>query len=817
MTSSQWLQHRDEDRRAVQRRQDESAEAGPIVRPEQRDGAIGELDAVAQRGVSGPSQTLPHGEAIQRSFGHHDVSHVAAHVGGEATPATAALGAEAYASGSHVAFRQAPSLHTAAHEAAHVVQQRAGVACKGLDGGTGDRFEQHADQVADAVVRGESAAPLLDRMPAAGGQAGPTIQRQVAPAAPDVTSDDDATDSYQPSWDDVVAAAQDDDHAKQALDVAWIDALPGRMQVQIDGSFSVGKEHAAFALMVEKDAKARALKSGYKDATRDLDKAHKGTRKTPGISDTEYDEKKQILDTNYAESMGERKKELEEGFNGKKKSYSAEKSVIKAPKGGVSWAEGRLIARVNFMAWGINLLGSADKVKAHFQGLRAVNGIGKRGDSDSELVLADAAATRLEATRAWFEQKHPGHKMLGSTVGQSLRGRHQGSHSRGMQGHPLGFSADFDATVNVHQTDTVGKAMLAEFGGGSTSMDLGASSYEKVRELGRDTAAGRDPGEKQLAFLAAADKQFDAMSQGSEQFREALGDAKMDQLREAQALYYSVIQPGRQRLAALDKAEAKAKKSAADATDKDAAQDDGTSERDTLAASVAATEAKVQAIVDQVFAEWKERLNSEIEHEKEGISDEDLELKVDRKTAHAALDAVEKVKKHDGVKGLRRVMTKKAYAPIFASFTDDIDALEFSEAKDLVVAHASRVSKARWHAGEAWIKEQIIARLSDLRSVFGTAELKEDKHTHVKSWQMKREVKDPSVAQYLQLGYARNDGETDKSKKTDVFNTDFMHAMLLHGWYPGAAWAAGTDTMHFDFLDGYAQIVGSGKSFGPTD
>lgn len=35
-----------------------------------------------------------------------------------------ATGAEAFATGNHVAFASSPSLHTAAHEAAHVVQQR---------------------------------------------------------------------------------------------------------------------------------------------------------------------------------------------------------------------------------------------------------------------------------------------------------------------------------------------------------------------------------------------------------------------------------------------------------------------------------------------------------------------------------------------------------------------------------------------------------------------------------------------------------------------------------------------------------------------
>lgn len=95
--------------------------------------------------------------------------------GGAAAQASAALGAQAYAMGDRVAFAQSPDLHTAAHEAAHVVQQEQGVQLKGGVGEAGDVYEQHADAVADAVVRGESAEALLDQHPGAGG--GPGVQR----------------------------------------------------------------------------------------------------------------------------------------------------------------------------------------------------------------------------------------------------------------------------------------------------------------------------------------------------------------------------------------------------------------------------------------------------------------------------------------------------------------------------------------------------------------------------------------------------------------------------------------------------------------
>lgn len=108
-----------------------------------------------------------------------------AHVGGEAAAAATSIGAQAYATGNQVAFRDTPSLHLAAHEAAHVVQQRAGVHLAGGVGHDGDPHERHADQVADLVVQGKSAEGLLDAYAGAGASpaeahhAGRRIQRKV--------------------------------------------------------------------------------------------------------------------------------------------------------------------------------------------------------------------------------------------------------------------------------------------------------------------------------------------------------------------------------------------------------------------------------------------------------------------------------------------------------------------------------------------------------------------------------------------------------------------------------------------------------------
>ncbi|MBE7448243.1 MAG: DUF4157 domain-containing protein [Kofleriaceae bacterium] len=138
-----------------------------------------QIHAAAAAGIRGGGQALPHLGAIQASFGAHDVSGIRAHVGGAARDAARAMGAQAYATGDDVAFARFPDLHTAAHEAAHVVQQRGGVQLAGGIGQAGDSYERHADEVADRVVRGESAEDLLDRTtPTASADRAPALQQK---------------------------------------------------------------------------------------------------------------------------------------------------------------------------------------------------------------------------------------------------------------------------------------------------------------------------------------------------------------------------------------------------------------------------------------------------------------------------------------------------------------------------------------------------------------------------------------------------------------------------------------------------------------
>lgn len=118
---------------------------------------------VARQGLAGSGTALPYQSTLQPLFGGHDLSGIQAVIGGRAAVASRSLGATAYAQGERVGFVRAPDLFATAHEAAHVVQQRSGRVGVGYHGHPGDEFERQADSVADLVVRGQSAASVLNQ------------------------------------------------------------------------------------------------------------------------------------------------------------------------------------------------------------------------------------------------------------------------------------------------------------------------------------------------------------------------------------------------------------------------------------------------------------------------------------------------------------------------------------------------------------------------------------------------------------------------------------------------------------------------------
>jgi hypothetical protein len=76
-------------------------------------------------------------------------------------------------------IRTQPDLRLAAHEAAHVVQQRRGTGARPAGFGC-DANEHHTDAIAELVVRGASAEVALDRASTGGGSGAQVVQRKSA-------------------------------------------------------------------------------------------------------------------------------------------------------------------------------------------------------------------------------------------------------------------------------------------------------------------------------------------------------------------------------------------------------------------------------------------------------------------------------------------------------------------------------------------------------------------------------------------------------------------------------------------------------------
>ena len=211
----------------------------------------GPPQAAAARGTATPATTLPYADRIQRAFGGHDISGIRAHIGSEAAASARDIGARAYATGDHVVLGEDADLHTVAHEAAHVIQQRSGVQLKGGIGEVGDAHERQADEVADRVVRGDSAEaslPTLSNRSTVDGAAPvqcaiylggkpdpePTIPEDIEARASAAGVLDllrqwlvDGTRRYCGNWDEVLESVYARRHEHATGDDLWNSAIRG--------------------------------------------------------------------------------------------------------------------------------------------------------------------------------------------------------------------------------------------------------------------------------------------------------------------------------------------------------------------------------------------------------------------------------------------------------------------------------------------------------------------------------------------------------------------------------------------------------------
>ncbi len=117
------------------------------------------MGRVARAGLARPAGRLPHIKALGASFGHHDVSAIKVHPD---PVAAGALGAAAYTSAGDVVTGTDLDVHAAAHEAAHVFQQRAGKGPRTGVSRADSWAEREAEAVAEEVVAGRSVEARVD-------------------------------------------------------------------------------------------------------------------------------------------------------------------------------------------------------------------------------------------------------------------------------------------------------------------------------------------------------------------------------------------------------------------------------------------------------------------------------------------------------------------------------------------------------------------------------------------------------------------------------------------------------------------------------
>jgi hypothetical protein len=174
----------EERRPSVPNPTDASVNASPdtqVQRPSRECGESKERDVKELASVG--ARELPYRGLLERSFGpQHPLDGVRVSTGPDIARLGRRLGVEAFTVGENVAFARQPDLFLAAHEAAHVVQQRAGLLPPGRIGRRGDAFEQQANEVARHVVQNESASSLLPAVTRGGSTLRTAFQAQYSGA-----------------------------------------------------------------------------------------------------------------------------------------------------------------------------------------------------------------------------------------------------------------------------------------------------------------------------------------------------------------------------------------------------------------------------------------------------------------------------------------------------------------------------------------------------------------------------------------------------------------------------------------------------------
>jgi hypothetical protein len=581
-----------------------------------------------------------------------------------------------------------------------------------------------------------------------------------------------------------------------ATQLDWINNLDADLVRQIDGAYSKTSQESS------RQAGFLQLLKGDKESNEAINKikkqlSGKGRKvKTGAVLEKLWQEKPDLKDqwqkyeAPQVKVGTSRQKEFE--------------SLFDAPSQPVDWDVARAIPRINFVAKYSSVLGSVDAVKNHFQNVKPYTISGQK------MLLYKPAGERLELAVKEFEAAYPGAKFPGTTVAQSLRGRHQHRHGLGKEAHPLGVAIDYDAVQNPHlhekvqllETITGGSARMAFISPHGKAYTVG-QLWHLISKVGKETAS-QTPEDQRApegkALLAQVKKAYDDVLKTSEAFKNSLGTLEKEKLKSLGQQYWNTY---RDQLTKLGSSLAKNQK----------------------ALSLARKKAQPE-ILKRLEKEYGPKIKEAKAHaktnlEQEKLSQKALSAKIEKDPAVVAaqMEMTNALKEQiDKSGGIPDLLTKidedqKAHKQISEAITKELTIIlepftTIIEGKLATLNPAGSPAEKTKHNNLTKLKHTL---LTDFPYVFGyekgeTAKAFKGSHHEV--------VGHPSVLQLLDKGFIKYDPvPTATSKGGGTFNAEFFGIMMKYGWSPLAA--GGTvDTMHFDFAEGLIPIR-SGVTFGP--
>jgi len=645
----------------------------------------------------------------------------------------------------------------------------------------------------------------------------PAAQRAPDPADPP---------ARHATWGQVSDAAEHLE-TQQDLDIAWIESLPVHIRESIDVAFAdkpaeVQAARTAAPGVVKIDAEINLDEKQLASETKQhLLEEHKRATDRDVVHDPAYLQEHDRLEQERVLRKQQLLQQAQREHDASVKMVQPQQSVARPETPTVKRLEGKSLARTNFMSWAVDIFGSAEAAKAHFQSIQPVKG-------HPNMWLAATARARFEAAEADFETRHPGYTLVDTSVANDLRGMHQQRWGIGMLGHAIGESFDLKAIDNPNiKMDSAGHSyayVISKFGGEQDKRGTGRAKTSipepAVEKLGQETAAGKNTPEG-AALIERVRQQFAELSTTSDRVKRSMA-AAMPQLQEARDVYFD--QAGlRVELAKansdLAHGDAVANKQLAGQKFDDPGLKKAAIEqiKQELARALQEKElalkrsdADIKRLLTTAFAAWTASIQADIDAD-QGLLDQNQTSRNVMTGDEQTLSGFD-IGDEESQTRLNQFATEHNLTTLDRMKPAPKDARAYKQAlvRELKArdAKATRGLASRDADAHADIKELQVyqAKLMNPDFVFGRGEKHPDGH-----WGSKYDVSEVPLMQLLEHGTVRDDPmparETEGARQ-GVFNPEVAATLAKYGWAPGANYG---DTMHFDFIEGFNKSVPGGR------